>query len=336
MLSSLFIEYQHVDIPDYVDFRKEKAALKHKKSITLLRWPNGKPCSLINLWIFELASKTTGQSLRQYCSNITPYLKHCYENNINFIETTDATLFEIAEKLINARSQKKPDSYLRDRNRVKAILSTIIDFLRWLEIKMRDSNDQSLIGPHGTNAKVTIEKFVNSANGRTCFHHPAMPVDVSEQNDKRAMPDSFIEAIENEISRKLLETSIQKKLRQSRFTPLNIFKAQQEYLYSRRVFMNWCMKNTGLRPSELTSIPIPPLITIKKTRDLQIPTLKRRIEPPPIRHFRINLSSCGKVSRYLLARNGFIQSLENNGFEPLHQEALFLTQQGTPLSRCCR
>ncbi|MNV31859.1 hypothetical protein D3C71_1231810 [compost metagenome] len=92
------------------------------------------------------------------------------------------------------------------------------------------------------------------------------------------------------------------------------------------------MKNTGLRPEELTSIPIPPLIVIYKTRDLQIPTLKRRVEPPPIRHFRINLSSCRKVSRYLSARDEFIQCLGNCGIEPPHQNALFLTQQGTPLS----
>lgn len=332
MTNSLFIEYQHVDIPDYVDFRKEKAVLKHKKSVTLLRWPNGKPCSLINLWIFELASKTTGQSLRQYCSNITHYIKHCYENDISFTETTDSTLFELAKELTNARNPKKPDIYLRDRNRVRDILSTIIEFLRWLETNICDSNDQSLIGPPGTNAKVTIKKIVNSVNGRTYFHHPALPVNVSEQNDKRAMPDSFIEAIENEIFRLLLDTSTEKPLRQSRFAAQDIFKAQQEYLYSRRVFMNWCMKNTGLRPGELTSIPIPPLTTIYKTRDLQIPTLKRRIEPPPIRHFRINLSSCRKVSRYLSARDEFIQQLGNFGIELLHQDALFLTQQGTPLS----
>lgn len=332
MLSSLFTEYQDADIPDYVDYRKEKTILKHKKSLALLRWPNGKPCSLINFWILEAASKTTGQSLRQYSSNISPYVKHCYKSNTSLTDTTDATLFNIANELINIPNPKHPDRYIRDRNRVGTIISTIIDFLRWLESNVRESNDQALIGPHGTNAKVTVIQKVNSVTGRTSFHHPAMPVDVSEQNDKRAMPDSFIEAIENEISRLLLDSTAEVRPRQSRFVPHKLFKAQQEYLYSRRVFMNWCMKNTGLRPGELVSIPFPPLLVIYQTRDLQIPTLKRRIEPPPIRHFRINLPGCRQVSRYVSARDEFIQHLTNNNIEPLHQNALFLTQHGTPLS----
>jgi site-specific recombinase XerD len=332
MLSSLFIEYQNADIPDHVDFRKEKSILKHKQSIALLRWPNGKPCSLINLWLLETASKTTGQSLRQYSSNISHYVKYCYKININFTDTTDAVLFDIAKELTNSVNPKQPDSYIRGRNRVRAIISTIIDFLRWLETNICESNDQTLIGPNATNAKVTVTQKVNTSTGRTFFHHPAMPVEVSEQNDKRAMPDSFIEAIENEISKLLLNFTSEVCLRQSRFVPRKLFKAQQEYLYSRRVFMNWCMKNTGLRPGELVSIPLPPLFVIYQTRDLQIPTLKRRVEPPPIRHFRVNLPGCRQVSRYVSARDEFIQQLISINIEPLHQDALFLTQQGSPLS----
>lgn len=332
MLSSLFIEYQDVDLPDYVDYRKERSHLKHKKSVTLLRWPNGKPCTLINLWILELASKSTGQSLRQYSSNITPYIKYCYKNNLNFTDTADADLHELVEDLVNARDAKHPDRFVRDNNTVRAIMATVIELLRWLEANIRTRHEQCLIGTEDKNAKITIERLINPVTKRSFYHHPSIPVDVSEQNDKRAMPDSFIEAIENEISRLLLNATTEQALPQARFVSQDLFKAQQEYLYSRRLFMNWSMKNTGLRPGELIAIPTPPLLNIYKTRDLQIPTLKRRLEPPPIRHFRINLPGCGQVSRYLTARTTLLKALISNGIEPLHQDSLFLTQQGTPLS----
>ncbi|WP_133248828.1 hypothetical protein [Pseudomonas sp. CC120222-01a] len=209
---------------------------------------------------------------------------------------------------------------------------TVIEFLRWLEVNLRGPLDQCLIGPADRNPKVTIEKLVNPMTGRAYYQHPSIPIDASEQNDKRAMPDNFIDAIENEISSLLISATAQDGLPQARFVSQGLFKAQQEYLYSRRFFMNWIMKNTGLRPGELVSIPLTPLLNIYKTRDLQIPTLKRRMEPPPIRHFRLNLTGCGQVSRYLTARTVFLQSLIDNKIDPLHQDALFLTQQGTPLS----
>ncbi|WP_317658323.1 hypothetical protein [Pseudomonas sp. KU43P] len=332
MLKSLFIEYLSAEIPDYVDFRKEISVLKHKKSIALLRWPNGKPCSLLNLWLFDIATRSTGQSLRQYSSNVSFFIRYCYAHNINFTDTTDAILYSLAKELTNQRDPRHPDSYKRDNNRVRAIISTVIELLKWLESNTRLKGEQALIGTPEANAKVTITKATNPVNGKTYYVHPSMPPEVSEQGDKNAMPDSFIDAIDNQISRNRLAAITEEHLVQARFTSAEKFRAQQEYLYSRRIFMTWCMKTTGLRPGELVAIPITPLLNISATRDLQIPTLKRRVEPPPIRHFRINVTGCRQVNRYLRAREDFIQSLASAGSHPAHQNSIFFTQDGAPLS----
>ena len=68
---------------------KEKKNFKVMPTLTLMVWPNGKPCTLINLWLMEKEAYATGGSCATLASQLTHLLRFCYSENLTFDDLSD-------------------------------------------------------------------------------------------------------------------------------------------------------------------------------------------------------------------------------------------------------
>lgn len=103
-----------------------------------------------------------------------------------------------------------------------------------------------------------------------------------------------------------------------------LFKALLDYLYERRTFMVWMMKRTGLRPEEMTQMPLKENRQAPTDKILILPTMKRRkLEPPP-RRFPITAKDGRAVFRYLAARDWWIKTCRERNPEYSEPDAMFL------------
>lgn len=323
-MSQLYYEYKNCILP-----RSGRLEPKLKPSFTLITWPNGKPCSLVNFWLSDLSRRTTGQSVKQYCVNITPLLLFCYKRKLELSDFSDQSLHELVEELteerrVNGERQKQ-------NNHVNAIIDSIIIFYIWL----RDVGDPRVYGRvigEANQSPNIIVKPVKSRYGRIGYEHESHVAPSVDLHQKHAIPQSSISAIEDEI---FLESDPEYYPGDGKHK----FKAKsgrsgafQKYLYERRSFSVWMFKRTGLRPDELCSMPWAKNSNVLDNNMLYIPTRKRRTDSLTLRPFKITSDAALSVNHYLLARDKFLRSLQESGRTAVFGSVMLLTEDGDDLS----
>ncbi|WP_448110806.1 hypothetical protein [Pseudomonas lini] len=172
----------------------------------------------------------------------------------------------------------------------------------------------------------------NPLTGGIYYTHLALPARVAPEDDVRAMPDTYIEKIEDEIFRRSDIASLSPKAKTKFTSNPALFLAQSEYVYARRMYMKWAMQRFGLRPSELIETSIAMNQDVLSMRKISLPTKKKRRDNAEVRHLKLKLDDCEHVARYLDERNTFLKALNNLGKKPLHQDSFFLTESGRPLT----
>ncbi|MGM3216461.1 hypothetical protein ACSQ5K_14710 [Pseudomonas sp. PhalM4] len=319
-MSQLFYEYKNCLLP-----RVGRVRPRLKSSFAVVAWPNGKPCSLVNFWLSDLSQKTTGQTIRQYCVNITPLLRYCYRKNIQFYDFADTNLAELSEELtlqfrLNGERQKQ-------NNHVNAVIDAVISFFIWLRDVGNPRIFKNVIGEAGQAANISVAP-VRSQFGRIGFEHIAHVPQSTDLHDKHAMPQSIISAIEDQI---FLESDPEYYTGSAKHkfnSGSEKSRAFQKYLFERRSFSTWMFKRTGLRPKELCSMPWAANVDIIKSCILYIPTCKRRSEGLSLRPFKITADAALVVNHYLVSRSEYVQYLKDKSVYSEISDVMLLSEDG--------
>jgi hypothetical protein len=150
---------------------------------------------------------------------------------------------------------------------------------------------------------------------------------------KRPIALSVIEGIESTID-VLANIEVQSKgfVRRYQNQP-DLMLAQLAYVRSRRHFMIWIMKRTGLRPSEMVDIDPGKHADILQSKRIIIPTRKRRRATAPVRSFPIALKDATVFHRYMTARMRYVAVLNRNGLELANSNSLFIGVKGEAIKK---
>ncbi|QKV63356.1 hypothetical protein HUW52_10855 [Pseudomonas sp. 43A] len=306
--------------------RKKEAPTVRKKTISnqvYMFWPNGSPCTLINIWLQHVTVQATGDSAETFASHMTHYVRYCFNHGAHLLAVDDTFLSGLSTHLLEEKKLKKSAiTGARSPNQVAYTIRRVIDFLIWYQMNYRLVSQPKLVGELGTGAQVTIEWKANR-QGQPILYHPAIPTVRPPVSDKKPMPDNFIGKISDTIYR--LKTNPRYLFAATASQVRDDYIAKNEYLYNRRLATLKISKMTGLRPDELNSIPLNLNEHPLEKRTLYIPTLKTRQRPRPIREFPLSLEDAIEISIYLKARTAFIAYLN---IPPTKATSFMLAQNG--------
>lgn len=307
----LYHEGMTLDMPWSVSYpRNSGKPTVIKKKFTnqvYMYWPNGAPCTLINIWLQSVTAQSTGNSATTFAIHMSHYIRYCFGRNLQLLDIDDDSLSKFSKHLLDQKKLKH--SALADKrnaNHVAYTIRRVLDFLIWYQMNYRLTSQTKLIGELGSGAKVTIEWRIGD-RGQPMILHPAIPTKRPPVGDKKPMPDEFIGKLTD-----IIETLRAKST--SPLDPMNspkalIRQAKSDYLYSRRMITVKLQKLTGLRPDELNSIPLLLNMNPIEKRRIFIPTLKTRQIPRPIREFPLTLEDAIEIATYLHDRKRFLESI---------------------------
>ncbi|MHC8322435.1 tyrosine-type recombinase/integrase [Pseudomonas sp. GB2N2] len=324
MSRQLYSEYQNCLLP-----RTGRSGSQTKPWFALLAWPNGKPCTLVNYWLTDLATRTTGKTVKQYCVGMTPFVRYCYDKEISLVDFNDEHMNDLsftlaAEKLENG-SRKKQNDY------VNSILSNIIEFLTWIQFHGNPTNHSNLVGFKAGSPNICVIEKKNKY-GKTYLHHESFLEARAPLHKKDAMPREFIQSIEDQT---FLESDpeLYPSIYKHRYNNSNKKTLiQQTYLYQRRIMIMWAFKRAGLRPSELIEMPLDDNLNVVNSLILYLPTKKLRTDSVVLRPFKTTNDGALTVKYYLDARENFIAEYGEATNKPISSTSFFLTETGRPLS----
>ncbi|MDO8336370.1 MAG: hypothetical protein Q7T74_06340 [Candidatus Saccharibacteria bacterium] len=231
----------------------------------------------------------------------------------------------------------EPGQRLRNNNSVRAIMHAVFDFLEWYQKNLL-LNGRMLIGTKSEGAAITVKVKQNSLTRRNYLHHRYLPPSVST-DPKLPIDVSMIEAIESKIDDlEFRENHSEAALR--RFSGDEAFLDNYlSYQTSRRSFMIFMMRTTGLRPEEMSRMSAAANNkSIRTARPfLILPTMKRRSLEPPLRHFPITDKQSWRLKLYLRSRENWLKYCASRKSETIDTDAMFLSvgpaSLGQPISK---
>lgn len=323
-MHKLYFEYVNCLLP-----RVGRRVPKLKPSFAIMTWPNGKPCSLVNFWLSDLSSSTTGQTVKQYCVNITPLIHYCHGFKVDLFNFSDADLNKLVEVI--AKQRRSNGERQKQNNQVNAVIDAIVLFYIWLRDVGSPRDFKRAIGDIAQSPNITV-KPVKTRFGRIGYQHESHLVPSTDLHSKHPMPQASISAIEDQI---FLESDpdYYPGVARHKFRPSSCaVTAFQKYLFERRSFAVWMFKRTGLRPDELCSMPWSDNLNVQRSKLLYIPTRKRRTDGLTLRPFKISTDAALTVGHYLFAREEYVQSLVAAGCGYSIGAVMLLTEDGKGLS----
>lgn len=295
-------------------------------------WPDGKPCESVNMYLLDVAASSTGGSLKTYAAELSHIVRYCGERQLSITDLRDDHIYEFSKILQNQQSQKYASTRARNNNTVRTLLRRTLIFLMWYQSKLIPVLRTPLVGEASQSPQIIIS-FKKNRHKKNVWNdiavfHPAMPCSESKE-PKHPIGHTVIEDIERSIDALCL---MRQHSAVKSSAPLKIV-ATQEYLRSRRHFMVWLMKRTGLRAAEMVDMNVKKHSDILHTHRLYIPTRKRRREIFPVRIFPVTLRDALIFQRYLTSRQAFIQSLCDEKHCYPVPDAIFLGIDGKAIQK---
>lgn len=329
MRGKLFTTYDSVLLPSYIRVSNVASEIcvqtNELTKLALTIWPDGRPCAIVNYWLIKQALNLTGDSITTYASQLTHLIKFCHNKRKNFHELNDQDIFDFVRAMKSVTTlvgkRKQPSN-----NQIRQILKLSLRFLMWFQNSNVYFSDTTLIGTTEANAKITITWKQSSYTRARYIHHLAMPPRSSPIREKAPISSEVISNLENSISAGTTA------LYQCEATP-RLATYITDYLYERRTFCLWLFKRSGLRPAELTDIPVEENRNHLASGAILLPTKKTRNSKPVLRTFYLSMSEGSRVARYLRARSKFLASLKNHGRVVEETNVFLLTNSGQQLSR---
>jgi len=276
-------------------------------------WPSGEPCIPVEMYLDHRAAELTsdadrGGSLRAEASAISHIVRYCAQEKIRFREVNDVDFSAFTDGLVIERGTRRDGWSARGANAVSFIISVSIRFLFWYQRQFDLS--QPLVGTvDDDDARILLmRQKIRHFTGRMieALAYPDRPQS-EPPVPKSPLPDKHIKRLWEAASAPptLYKRSI---LPESSSAP-SIRDLQREYLYRRRIVTLMIMEETGLRPGELCLMKCEPHINILSSRNLHIPTLKRREGPPFVRTLPCSLELASAIKQLLAARANFLKGL---------------------------
>ncbi|WP_223507922.1 hypothetical protein [Pseudomonas sp. BF-B-25] len=336
MKIELYTEYPIAALPLGVVLKGEDKYAGFSRTVenlVLMRWPDGRPCHLINQWLMEKALSTLAQdTVRVYAAQLTHTIRYCYESKINFFDFTDDHFDKFSNKLQTVKKSNSPHSAeFIGGNHVRAIQQRTLHFLLWIATKYPGLSTTPLIGTNEA-CQVVIEYRINSRNGRREIYHRYLKPLESDKDDKNVITEVMIAKLFNAIFTAHDVDNLPVKSRTKLVSDPELFIGTNSYLYERRLFTIRMMKLTGLRPEELLEIPLNLNDNVQTTRYIAIPTKKQGF-PPPIRKFSINTKAALDFQRYLDNREKFLKLLTQRKIISITPSSILVGERGTPIMK---
>ena len=325
----------NIELPDSILNTSNGSRVLCQKvpSFPFIRWPNGRPCELVNMYLLAIAHQITGDTLKTYASQLTHLVRYCARNEVSFFDLTDSHFLELSHHLLNEKMPFSSNRQIRNGTTVKNILVRSFMFLIWFQESCLLTTDQRLIDERPKSPKIAVKFKTNHYRRKKSNYvtHISFPEEVSKLL-KRPIARSVIEDVEDMIE-KLADASKlnEPTSRRYKFDP-EFYYSQLNYIRARRRFMIWLFCRTGMRPSEMVELELSDHIDVSNTLRLVIPTKKRRKSKIPKRAFPITLKDSQVIERYLIVRKKYLKALHAKEY-PMVSDALFLTAKGAPLKK---
>jgi len=334
----LYSAYESVDLPDKAMPALRAGGFVGKRrtvdNFILMRWPNGRPCHLANLWIAEICSSTGARdSARVSAGLITHLIRYCFIYDIGFCNFGELEFEKLTEQLIvETVATSTGFKHARNNNRTRQIQQRTLDFLYWVTIQYPKIGKFPLVGEENSGANITVSFEVNPKNKRSFMDHPLLASPVPYNDDKVPIDDYAIQKIQDEIFRRHDWEDLPLFSRLKLTNDLELYVATNTYIYERRMFTMRMMKLMGMRPEELFDLDLKLNRNISETKEIVAPT-KKRGTPAPIRRFKINAASVRQFLVYVDARQTYIDFLQSRNIFCAQPDNIFLGEHGRHLKK---
>jgi hypothetical protein len=312
-------------------------SMQSKKKMAFVRWPSGKPCEAVNMYLLDCYEKWTGDTVIREAAKLSELVRYCASHKILFSDVKDKDIASLIHFLLDEPCANNFYKKVRNNNSIRKIMQSCFVFLSWFQRNLH-FNPIPLIGSKREGAAIIIEHRKNNRDNTTYLHHrylppedcpaPKLPIatEMIEQTeaivDSLYYPDAYNEYARRRFSKDVL-----------------LFRAHRDYITARREFMILILRRTGLRPGEMH------LMSVHKNynslRDpspfLLLPTLKQRKLNPPLRKFYITRNDAPRFLIYFKARSDWFNFSKSRNPSIEENDAMFLSTEsgnlGMPISK---
>lgn len=242
-------------------------------------WPSGDPCHLVEMFLQDKAQTLStnpldGGTVGLYASQLSHLVRFCYRHSIDFTDLTHSYIEDLVKELI----QEKDNTGHRKRNNntIKAITSTVVAFLSWIQENI--FTNRAIVGIDTSEKRHQIKlttKIFTASNGHVvnrAVFISALPK--STTTAKQPMPTIIRERIWCALVNLKEKQTVSKKL-QGPFSDQEQ-REHLKYMHARRELQLILLESTGLRPQELVLIQCAENIERLRKSQISIPTLKKR------------------------------------------------------------
>lgn len=308
-------------LPDSVDFDR-KVIGRSAENIPFIYWPDNVPCIEANAWMLSLikqglSTRNRGGTLAEYAKNISPLIRFCHQNDLNFTQLSD-NYFRLFIKRLMARNTL--GEQVRTSNEVLKIGRKCISFLFFVAYF---HSIKSMIGEKNCNITVIEKEFrISQGKGKKpilqfCWHHDSFP---SADPVRRRHP----------ISRDVVNA-----------LKVQATKVEDRKLRERKELMLACLEQTGGRRAEVANLRVSDIE--KAVRDggsgplLRMLTLKKKQSKPEYREVPVPRAFIQQAAKYLDTRRRIVREAmrmaKNRGQIFINHDYLFVSHTtGKPLS----
>ncbi|WP_368622633.1 tyrosine-type recombinase/integrase [Paraburkholderia sp. BR13444] len=249
-------------------------------------------------------------------------VRFCFLSKKRFRDITETDFSLFVDQLGEDVIERSDGWTARGANTVNTIIATCLRFLEWYQARF--SLKEKLVGDISAHARITLLRrevphFTGKKISILCYpSRPSGDPPVSKQ----PMPEERISAI--------WEVVYQMAAEKQQAPESEIRSIQQAYLYCRRVLTLKIAEETGLRPGELCLMNLEQHKNIVVTRQLLIPTLKRRESQPYIRTLPCTLELASSIKQLIDARYKLLSHLphKNKAIAEEHQLLLITINGG--------
>lgn len=317
------------------DVRETKYLSRHEvlPAVINFAWPNGYPCSLVEMYLLDVAPLVTvreyGGSLRAKAASLSHIVRYCWDKGRNLWELSEADFRDFIEVLTEQPRQDRPVRR-RNRNTVASIIEESIAFLAWLQ-----SNffvDRTLVGPRESNPKIRlVPKRTTGYRRKECqrlvypYTPPRDPTDPTGPMPS-VIRNKIWEALLTKSDPTTYSTRFKSRYKQD-------FLAELDYLRARRELILLLLEATGARPGELIRLSLSKNEGCSTTNRLVIPTLKRRRGTDPERSVPISNEVAIKVDLFIEKhRHALLERRMRSKAPPHASDGILLSMAGHRMS----
>ena len=269
-----------------------------------------------------------GGSLKVAAASLSHLLRFAYKCNRNVWELNDGHMKQAVHALQEEADPLIPYRERRSPNTVDRIVSTWIEFMRWLQANV--ITDRIIAGPIEQKPQIPlVERTFPDSRGirRTVlkYRYTQAP---STPDPKGPMPRDLRIKLWDEVQRRSDPDTASPRYRM-RFESESEFRFELNYLKKRRELLLELLENLGRRPKELSLVLASDNDACTKEGRFRVKTVKRRRKRDPIGDVPVPFQTAVHVELFITKyRKELLDRLRARGLDPRPEDKLFLSVDG--------